>query len=487
MHTHVAIAFFIYLIVLLIIGLVSHRKSKTEADFIMGNRSLNFWLTALSAHASDMSAWLFMAFPMTIFVGGLSQIWIAIGLVVGMFLNWHFVAPKLRRATEQYDCYTLSTFFEKRFNDQSGMIRLISAIMLIAFMTHYLSAGLIAMGLLFESLFSIDYYIGITIATLVVVIYTYMGGYITVAWTDLIQGMFLLFVIILVPVIAFFHIDGAHAILEAAQSKNISLSLIPDTSFDTLFTIFTLSFGWGLGYFGMPHIITKFMGIKNADDMYKSKYLGISWQILAMAAAGCVGLIAIAFFKQELDNPELVFVEMVKTLFPPLAIGFILCGVIAANMSTMDSQILVCASVLTEDFYKKFMKKKEGPPINHLLTASRLGVILVAIVALAIAYNKSSTVLDTVLYSWSGLGCSFGPIVLVALYSKTANKWGAIAGIIVGGVVSGIWPYVNASLTDYVIFPMIPGFFMSLLAIFVVSKLTKATTHAGNLASENRR
>jgi SSS family solute:Na+ symporter len=472
MHAQLIAAFVLYFVVLLMIGLFAHKKSTTAADFIMGNRSLNYWLTALSAHASDMSAWLFMAFPMAIFVYGLPQLWMGVGLVVGMFLSWHFVAPKLRTATEQYDSYTLSTFFEKRFQDRSGSIRLISAFMLVVFMTHYLGAGLIATGDLFQNLFGIDYAIGITIATLVVIAYTFVGGFITVAWTDCFQALFLLLMISIVPIVAFSKVGSFEAIQEAAARQEIGLAMLPEFSLDTILTSLSLAVGWGIGYFGMPHVITKFMGIKSAATMYKAKYLGISWQILSLTAACFVGLIGIAFFPDGLARPEFVFVEMVKQLFTPFLAGIILCGVFAANLSTMDSQILVSASVLTEDFYKHVLSRREATS-KQLLKATRVSVIIVALVALFIAYRKSASILETVSYSWSGLGSVFGPVVLTALYSKSANKYGVLVGMVVGGLASGAWPYVSSLFTEYAVMPMIPGFFLNLLTIFVVSALTK--------------
>jgi sodium/proline symporter len=471
MNIYFLISFVAYFIILLTIGLVSHKKQNTSADFIMGSRSLNFWLVALSAHASDMSAWLFMALPMTIFVLGLPHIWIALGLIAGMFLNWQFVAPKLRTMTEKYGAYTLSTFFERRFTDHSGAIRILSALMIVIFLTHYLSAGLIAMGFLFESLFNIDYLVGLSISMLVVVIYTFYGGFITVAWTDLFQGIFLLFMIALVPIVAYNAIDGGfQSIQETAKAKNIPLSIFPDLSFESLITTFSLALGWGLGYFGMPHVITKFMGIRNASELYKSKWLGMSWQVIALGAAAIIGLIGIAYFPEGLAQPEMVFVEMVKDLFHPLIAGFILCAVLAANMSTMDSQILVCASVLSEDLYKHLFKKEASS--KSVLLISRIGVVLVTGVALLLALNKSKTILDTVLYSWSGLGSAFGPLVLMSLYYTPTNKYGALAGIVTGGLVVLLWSHLNPLITSYKILPMIPGFFCSALAIFLFSHWT---------------
>jgi len=471
MNVNILIAFAAYFFILLLIGVIFHKKQKTSTDFIIGNRSLNFWVVALSAHASDMSSWLFMAFPMTIFTLGVPQSWTALGLIVGMFLNWHYVAPKLRRMTEQYDCTTLSTFFEKRFGDTSGILRVVSALMMIVFLTHYLSSGFIAMGFMFESIFGIEYMIGLSVATIVIVAYTFIGGYTTVAWVDLFQGIFLLVMIILVPAIAFTKIEGWSSIVTTAQQKGIPLSPLGDLSTDSVVTMFSLALGWGLGYFGMPHIITKFMGIKNVSEMSKSKWLGMSWQVIALGTATFIGMVGIAYFPNGLEKPEMVFVEMVKDLFHPLGAGFILCGILAANLSTMDSQILVCASVLSEDLYKHFGKEKASQAT--LLTISRCGLFLIAGIALVLAFDRSKTILDTVFYSWSGLGSSFGPLVLVSLFSSKANKYGAIAGVLVGGVTVMVWPQVNPLVTMYKISPMIPGFFCSLLAIYGVSWLTR--------------
>jgi len=471
MNGYYVIAFLLYFIILLAIGLLSHRKQNSSADFIMGDRSLNFWLVALSAHASDMSAWLFMGLPAAVFLLGMHQTWIAIGLVIGMFLNWHFIAPKLRSETEKYNCYTLSSYFEKRLNDYSGLIRLISAIMLVLFLTHYLSAGMIGMGNLLESLFGINYYVGLTIALCVVVAYTLVGGFVAVAWTDLFQGLFLLVMIILVPVLAWQKIGGFSEIMAIAQENEISFSILPQADLLGVLSMILLAVSWGIGYFGMPHVITKFMSIDRVSELKKSKWVGITWQIIVLAAAIGVGLIGIAFFKEGIENPQLIFVDMVKSIFHPFFAGFILCAVLAASMSTMDSQILVCASVISEDLYPRIFKKE----ITALakLRISRLSVILVSLLAMCLCLNKSKTIMDTVTYSWAGLGSTFGPLVLCTLYSKHINRYGAIAGMIGGGTTVMVWPYINDQLLNVSIPMMIPGFTISLLSIYVVSFLTQ--------------
>ncbi len=470
MHYYLVISFFIYFTLLLCIGLYFHKKQTSSTDFILGSRTLNFWLTALSAHASDMSAWLFMAFPAAVFVGGLPKSWIAWGLIIGMFINWQFIASRLRIATEKYNANTLSTFFERRFDDRSGAVRLLTAVIALFFLASYVAAGLIAMGLLFESIFGINYYIGLSVAMLVVVIYTLVGGFVTVAWTDLFQALFLMVVLLFVPIFAYFHLpDGWHSIVEAAVSQGIPLTLTQDTSLlSILETIFLAT--WGLGYFGQPHIVTKFMGINNVNEMYKSKYIGMSWLVLTLIGATAIGLIGIPFFHNQLNDPQLVFVKMVSQLFHPLIAGLILCAILAANMSTMDSQILVCASIISEDFYKGIFKKTASPV--ELLFISRLGLIFTAVISLIIAYNKSTTVLEAVRYAWAGLGCSFGPLMLMSLYSKTVNRNGAIAGILTGGLIAATWQTYSKKLLGYEIPAEVPAFAISLLSIYFVSRWT---------------
>lgn len=472
MQSQIVIAFFFYFLILLAIGLFSHKKQTSSADFIVGNRSLNFWLTALSAHASDMSAWLFMAFPAALFIQGLPGMWIGFGLILGMLINWQFIAERLRRETEKYNSFTLSTFFERRFEDGTGLLRVLTALMSIIFLTIYLGSGLYAMGLLFTSIFGINYFLGISIASFVVLTYVFFGGFITVAWTDFVQGLFLLFVIMLVAITSYFHIPGGwETIKTIAAERSVPLTMVDQFSFYGILTIIFSILSYGLGYYGQPHIITKFMGIKSPNEIKKAKYLGMSWQILSLSAAGMIGLNGLGFFPHGLDQPELVFVDIVKSLFHPFLIGFFLCGMIAANMSTMDSQILVCASVLSEDFYKHIFKKNASP--LELLRASRVSVIIVSLAALLIASFTNSSIFSMVLYAWSGLGSSFGPVVIMSLYDKKATRSGAVAGILVGGIVSGLWPLLNPHLSSILIPNIIPGFFTGLAAIYFVSRMTR--------------
>ncbi len=464
------LAIVIYFLLLFAVGYFSYRKSISAADFIIGNRSLNYWLTALAAHASDMSSWLFLAYPATIFSGGLIGAWTAIGLIGCMYLNWQWIAPKIRVATEQYNSLTFSSFFESRLGDTSGLIRLFSAAILIVFYTIYISAGLTGLGDLLTSLFNIDYGMAILIGILVVIPYVFSGGYVTLAWIDLFQGCFLLLVIIGVPLYLLGGVGGFHGISESLQTHHLTQSLIPDFSTKTWITILSMTFGWGLGYFGQPHIVTKFMGIRNVTEIHKSKWIGMSWMVLSLGAATLVGLVAVPFFSGAVANPEQIFIQMVKHSFAPFIVGFILCAIIAATMNAMSSQVLVLTSSLTEDFYKRFFRPYASS--KELLLISRLGVLLIGAVAFFIAYGGTHTIYTLVQYAWSGIGASFGPLVILSLYSKHVNKYGAWAGILGGGIVSATWPLLDP-LLPYPVYSLVPAFIIGMILILVVSFLTR--------------
>jgi len=462
------VSFFAYISILITIGYIIYKKQKSSTEFIVGNRSINYWVTAIATHATDMSTWLFMAFPAYVFSGGIFECWNAIGLIVFMYLSWQFIAKKLRISTEKYNCETLSSYFEQRFNDKTGTIRIVSTVVALFFFTLYISAGIVGLGRALSATFEFSYLTGITFGTLTVALYTVLGGFVAVAWNDFLQGLFVLIVIVGVPIYALFSFGGFSSITIAAQTKGISLSLFPDFSAKTFFAIFVAAFGWGLGYFGQPHILINFMGIKNPQNINKAKRIGIAWQIIAMTCATLIGLIGIAFFKTGLPNNELVFINLVKNISTPLFAGFILCAILAAAISTMDSQILVSASMLSEDIYKKVFNKKISS--KKQLHVSRIAGIGITIISFVMAINNNETIWKLVQYAWHGLGSSFGPLVILSLYSKTVNKFGALAGIISGSAITLIWKHLPTSIPDA---PIIPGFIISFLSIVVVSWLTR--------------
>lgn len=453
METPVLFAFGLYFAVLLAIGLMAHRAHTTAADFMVGGRSLNYYVTALSAHASDMSSWLFMAFPMKVFLGGPSALWIAAGLLIGMFCNWQFVAPRLRVATETYGSFTLNSYLESRVGDKSGVLRMVGAVATLGFTIFYLAAGLMALGYLFEALFGINYYAGISIATAVVLAYTLFGGFVAVAWTDFFQACFLLVMITLVPVVAYLHVDEPQAIWEGVRNRQMQSGFLESI---------LLALAWGLGYFGLPHVLTKFMGIKNPEEVTKAKRLGMSWQLLSLIASAAVGFVAIALYTPGQFNDELVFVHMVKQFFHPFMAGLILCGVLAATISTMDSQILVVSACMAEDIYRKFWRPDASS--REVLLASRISVLAATLVALCIAFYRDQSIYERVFYAWSGLGCTFGPVMLLALLGKRLSKRGALAAMLSGAFTAGVWPSAAVALGLEIVPAMIPGFALALTA-----------------------
>jgi len=454
------LAVILYLSIIVAIAILSHRKKQTSADFIIGGRSMNFFVTALAAHASDMSSWIFMAYPAVIFSVGFYNIWAAVGLTLFMFLNWQIIAPKIRVATEEYNAMTFSSFFESRFADTSGYIRILTAVMLFIFYTIYISAGLIGLGLLIESLFQIPYIYGITIGVFIVIPYLFVGGYVTLAYTDLFQGLFLLLVITFVPLYILPQVGGTEAL------SQLKYTLLPTPGWSGVLSAFFIMVSWGLGYFGQPHIVTKFMGIDDVKNIYKAKYIGITWQIIALTFATLIGVIAILFFKNGISDPQLIFITMVEHYFPSFIAALILCAILGVTITSMDSQILVLASSLAEDFYKRIFRKTASS--KEILWVSRLSIILIATIAYLIALRKNESIFELVSYAWFGLGSSFGPLMLFSLYVKSTTKEGAWAGVIVGGSIAAIWPLFNTNIPT-----LIPGFGLACIAIWLVSLITK--------------
>ncbi len=473
MHLLELVTFIVYFAMLLGVVFFFYKKQQSDTEFVLGNRSLNFYLTALSAHASEMSSWLFMAYPALIFTTGIFNVWAAIGLVVFMFLNWQLIAPRIRVVTEKDNNLTLNAYFESRFKDHSGALRTLCAILSLFFFLVYIASGLVSLGYLAESLFGLNYFIGISIGLLIIVFYVYIGGYVTVAWIDLFQGFFLLGVILLVPLGLLWKIGGFAPIFNQLHLQQLSSSIFPDLSLKTIVEIIFIACGWGLGYWGQPHIITKFMGIKNPKEMYKAKYLGVSWQILTLGAATLIGMIGIVLFPQGIANPELVTLELVKSTLVPFFAGMVLCAILAATTNVMAAQILVVASSLAEDFYQRLFRKNATH--KELLTVSRAGVIIIALFSFTIAFFQPATIYKLVLYAWSGLGASFGPLLLISLYSKKVNRTGAFSGVIVGGLISAIWPTFDAKvLLSIEVPPLIPAFICSTIAIFAGSAFSSS-------------
>lgn len=438
------IVFTVYLSILLLVGGVFYYKSKTSQSFILGNRSVNFWVTALSAHAADMSAWLMMGFPAAVFMRGFMEIGTAFGLVIGMFLSWHFVAPRLRYQSEKLKVFTPCSYIGARVHDQKKAVQVVSAFLLVFFLGSYIASGLVGLGRLFESVFQVEYRHGVFVAAFVIMVYTFLGGFLAVSWNDMIQAVFLLSMLILVPVMALGRLE------EAPSFLNHILWTPKSQGYGDMFM---LSLSWGLGYFGLPHILTKFMSIDKPENLRKAKILGITWQVFVLCAAALVGVLAHDLFPQ-ISNPELIFVKMAETLFPPLISTVILCSILAAAISTLDSQVMAVASAITKDFIP-FPAKRE-------LFVSRLSIMGVCMIACGLAWRNTSTIYDLVQYSWAGLGASFGPIVLWSLTSRSISGQGAIGGMVLGALTSACWHLIP----ELSFIPsMLPGFFVGFLVI----------------------
>jgi SSS family solute:Na+ symporter len=428
-------------------------------------------VTALSAGASDMSGWMLMGLPGAAYVSGLGSIWLAVGLVIGAYVNYHIVAPKLRVFTELADnALTIPEFFSKRFSLEKGSVRLISSIVIIVFFTVYTASGLVAGGKLFESAFNIDYTIGIVATVSIVVLYTVLGGFLAVSLSDFIQGVIMLIALIAVPMVTFSHFD-------ADAASNFSQSLSFDFGNTELIAAISLM-TWGLGYFGQPHIIVRFMAIDSHENLAKARKIGVSWMTISIIGALVTGLVGASFITnstQSVSDPETIFIFLSQFLFHPFVAGWLLAAILAAIMSTISSQLLVSSSSLVEDIYKSYSKRQ--PSSQELLTISRICVLVVAVVASLIALDSNSSVLNLVSNAWAGFGAAFGPLVIFSLWWKKLTHSGAVAGVVVGSLTVLLWAYVplleNGETLSIYFYELLPGFVASSIAIVLVSLNTQ--------------
>lgn len=444
---------------------------------MLGGRTLGPAVTALSAGASDMSGWLLMGLPGAMFTQGLSASWIAIGLTIGAYLNWIYVAPRLRTYTEiANNSMTIPAFLENRFEDRSNILRLTSGLVIIIFFTFYVSSGMVSGGVLFETTFHLNYQIGLWIIAAVVVAYTLFGGFLAVSWTDFVQGLIMVLALILVPTVTIMEVGGLGESFNEIKSIDPKLfDIFKGTSFWGIVSLLA----WGLGYFGQPHIIVRFMAISSVNEIKKARQIGMGWMIFSVAGAMFTGFIGLAYYSKqglEITDPETIFIKLSEILFHPLITGFLLAALLAAVMSTISSQLLVTASSLTEDVYKTFFRRAASD--RELMFISRLAVLAVAIVSAILALDKNDTILSLVGYAWAGFGASFGPVILLSLYWKRMNRWGALAGIIGGAVTVIIW--ANIPLLKENIYEIIPGFIVGLFAIWGVSLLTPSPSRELN-------
>lgn len=475
--TPMLITFVVYIAAMVLIGLVAYLRTKNLSDYILGGRSIGSFVTALSAGASDMSGWLLMGLPGAVYMSGLSEGWIAIGLIVGAYLNWLFVAGRLRVQTEHNgNALTLPDYFTNRFEDNSRILRIFSALVILVFFTIYCASGVVAGARLFESTFGMSYETALWAGAAATIVYTFIGGFLAVSWTDTVQATLMIFALILTPVIVMLASGGADATFAAIELKDA-------TSFDMLkgatFVGVISLMAWGLGYFGQPHILARFMAADSVKSIPAARRISMTWMVLCLGGAVAVGFFGIAYFSANPDlagpvseNPERVFIELSKLLFNPWIAGILLSAILAAVMSTLSCQLLVCSSALTEDFYKAFLRK--GASQSELVWVGRAMVLLVAVVAILLASNPENRVLGLVSYAWAGFGAAFGPVVILSVMWKGMTRNGALAGMVVGAVTVVVWKnWIGLGLYE-----IIPGFILATLAILVFSRIGNGASKA---------
>ena len=479
----------LYFIVMLGIGLYAYKQSTDDVSgYMLGGRNLSPSVAALSAGASDMSGWLLMGLPGAMYLFGLSKVWIAIGLVLGAWANYFLVAPRLRVYTEKAnDSITIPDYFANRFDDNKNILRVISAIVIIVFFTLYTSSGVVAGGKLFENSFNMSYEMGLYITTGVVVLYTLFGGFLAVSLTDFVQGCIMFISLLAVPIATFTMLDQPVMDTLANARYDLLLSSPKESEIHALnmmdwfaggSTIAIISaMAWGLGYFGQPHIIVRFMSVRSVKDMPTMRRVGMSWMTLSAIGAVLTGLFGAAYMLENqmpIDDKETIFLVLSELIFHPLIAGFLLAAILAAIMSTISSQLLVCSSSLTEDFYKIYLNRSASQ--KELVLVGRISVILVALFAIYLAYDRNSSILDLVSNAWAGFGAAFGPLVLLSLYWKRMNLQGAISGMVVGAATVLFWIYapitIDGQALSAIIYEIVPGFILSTIAIVVVSLMT---------------
>ncbi|MFA0413066.1 sodium/proline symporter PutP [Vibrio renipiscarius] len=464
--------FVAYLILMLAIGVIAYQRTKNSTDYFLGGRTLGPWPAALSAGASDMSGWLLLGLPGYAYAAGIEAFWLAGGLLVGTWANWLINAKRLRTYSITTDALTIPEFFARRFNDKSNLIQTISAFFILLFFLFYTSSGLVAGGKLFETVFGLEYSTAVVIGTLCVVSYTLFGGFLAVSWTDLVQGLLMAAALMIVPIAAMQ--GGLGELTQQLETINPELlTLWNDSKGEPLSAIAIISLvAWGLGYFGQPHILARFKASRSNKDLTTARRIAVLWTALSMVGALLVGLVGLVYVTNtgsvSLDDGEKIFMLLVNAMFHPVIAGILLAAILAAVMSTADSQLLVSSSALAEDFYKQVFKKDATS--DEVVMVGRLAVVGISVVALILAMTPDSSVLGLVSYAWAGFGAAFGPAMVLSLYWSRMNRFGALAGIVIGGVTIVLWKQVSGGIFD--VYEIVPGILFSTLAIVVVSLIT---------------
>lgn len=467
MQTEILISFIGYMLVMLAIGFYFYFKTSDLSDYVLGGRGLNPSVTALSAGASDMSGWLLLGLPGMMYKDGLVGSWIAVGLVIGAYVNWHYVAKPLRVYTHHLDdSITIPDYFANRFEDKGNVIRVVTAVVILLFYTLYTSSGLVGGAKLFEATFNIAYSDALLIGSFIIVSYTFLGGYNAVSWTDFIQGILMMLALVVTPVVVIYELGGVSSALNTLESINPAhLDIVSGASIVSIISLLA----WGLGYFGQPHILVRFMSIRDEDEMSVAKNIGMSWMGISIIGSLCVGFFGLAYVVGngvDLADNEKIFITLSQLVFNPWIAGFLLAAILAAIMSTVDSQLLVSSSVLTRDIYHSIIHKDASE--KELVWVGRVTVVAIAVIAWYLSTDKDSSVLGLVSYAWAGFGAAFGPIIILSLFNRDVTRMGAISGMVVGALTVIIYKQLDGGVFD--IFELLPGFIFSWITILLVSK-----------------
>lgn len=493
-------AFIAYMIIMIVIGFVCSKGNKNNEDYFLGGRNLGSWTAAMSAQASDMSGWLLMGLPGAVYLAGTGEAWIAIGLLIGTILNWYIVSARLRKYTiVAGNSLTIPSFFKNRYRDHKNIIKIVSASIIAVFFTVYTASAFSSGAKLFATLFSDSasgdenynqvYVIGLIVAAVVILVYTFMGGFKAVCTTDLIQGLMMIVAILTVPVLAYAILTFDTSFSSALAAKGVEqpaqfLNFFVNGDGTPVSAVSIISnLAWGLGYFGMPHILVRFMAVKSNEEIKKSRKIAVVWVIISLTASCLIGLIARGYLTAQLDDAtsESVFIRTIQQLFSGNGVlifigGIFLCGILAAIMSTADSQLLVTASAVSEDLYKGAVKKNASEKSSLLV--GKIAVAVVAVIAFFIALNPKSSIMGLVSDAWAGFGSAFGPVVLLALFWKRSTLSGAISGMAIGALTVIIWDYIPLvnGQTLYVatnLYSLVVGFGLALIVNVIVSLLSK--------------
>ena len=471
-QNYLLFTFSIYLLLMLGIGIFAWTKTNDLSDYILGGRKLGHWSTAISAGASDMSGWLLLGLPGYAYLAGFEAIWIAVGLFLGTTLNWFLIAPRLRLQSERLgNALTIPEYLENRFQDNTHTIRTIAACFILFFFIFYTSSGLVAGGKLFESVFNLPYEQAVIAGTVAILIYTTMGGFLAVSWTDLFQGLLMSLALVITAVYALELSGGWQATQAAMTSQNIALTDLFFTSDNnklTMIGIISLS-GWGLGYFGQPHILARFMAIRSHTMIPGARNIALVWTSVSLICALLIGFSGIALAEINLigTDSEKVFIELVQLLFHPIPAGFCLAAILAAIMSTADSQLLVASTAFTEDLYQTLFKREASQA--NLIMIGRIMVVCIALLACFMALHQKGTVLGMVAYAWAGFGAAFGPVLLFSLFWKKLTLRAAVGGIITGAITVIVWHQLEAGIFE--LYELVPAFFISTITCFSISHI----------------